>query len=136
MRLIVDTNIILAALIKGGIDRKIITSQNIEFYSLDYNFGEIEKYMDYIIKKSKLSKTEIETLLNLFMENIIIVSDKEVESKINEAMEIMKDVDIKDSPILACALAIPNDGIWSHDKHFEKQNKVKVWLSKDLLNHI
>ncbi len=136
MRLIVDTNIILSALLKEGLDRKIITSQNIEFYSLDYSLEEIEKYIDYIIKKSKLSKTEVETLLNLFMENIIIVSDEEIKAKIDEAMKIMKDIDIKDSPILACALAIPNDGIWSHDKHFEKQNRVKVWLSKDLLSYI
>lgn len=136
MRLIVDTNRILSALLKKGLDRKIVSSQNIEFYTLDYSLEEIEKYMVYIVKKSKMSKDEVETLLSLFMENIAVISDEEVKSKMGEAKKTMKNIDINDSPILAAALAIPNDGIWTEDRHFEKQKRVKVWHSKDLLKYI
>lgn len=136
MRLIVDTNKILSALIKDGKDRKIISSQNIDFFTLDYVLEEINKYRQYIVKKSGLSEEEIGTLLTLFMENISIVSDEKVKSKIGEAKNMMKNIDIKDSPIMACALAIPNNGMWTQDKHFGKQNKVKVWNSKDLLKYI
>ncbi len=136
MRIVIDTNRILSALLKDSADRKIILSQNMDFFSLDYVLQEINKYMDYIAKKSDLSKEEIETLLNLFMENVAIVSDKKVKSKMKEAMGIMKEIDAKDAPILACALAIQNDGIWSEDKHLHKQKKVKAWHSKDLMKYI
>ncbi len=136
MRLIVDTNIILSALIKSGLSRKIISSQNIEFYTLDYIMEEINKYMDYIVEKSDMEKEEVETLLAFFMENIVVVSDEEVKSKIEEAKKIMKEFDINDAPILACALAIKNDGIWSEDKHFHIQKKVKAWHTKDLMEYL
>tara|TARA_Y100000310_G_scaffold344949_1_gene460708 strand:- start:7012 stop:7422 length:411 start_codon:yes stop_codon:yes gene_type:complete len=136
MRLIVDTNIILSALLKEGLNRKIICSKDIEFYTIDYVLDEIRKYMDYIINKSEMSKDEIEILLSLFMENINILSDEETKQEIDEAKDIMKLIDINDAPILACALAVQNDGIWTEDKHFDKQKRVKVWHSSDLLAYI
>lgn len=133
MRLIVDTNVILSALLKKGLNRKLITTDIIEFYTVDYVLDEIEEYKEYILKKSHLSEDKFEILLGFFMENIMIIDDKKIKGKIKEAKNIMKDIDIKDAPILACALAIQNDGIWTTDKHFDKQNKVRVWSSKDLL---
>src|SRR3989338_446329 len=104
MKLIVDSNRILSALIKNGLKRKILSSE--------------------------------ELLFLLIFQNIKIISDEKVKSKMKEAMEIMKNIDIDDSPILACALAIPNDGIWTEDKHFDKQNKVKVWKTKYLIDKV
>ena len=48
----------------------------------------------------------------------------------------MKDIDIKDSPILACALSIPNEGIWTEDKDFEKQTKIPIWKTKVLKEYV
>ena len=70
------------------------------------------------------------------MENINIIPEEDVKSKMKEALAIMKNIDTKDAPFIAAALAIPNDGIWSHDRHFEKQKKVKQWLAKNLLKYI
>ena len=136
MRIVVDTNRILSALLKEGTDRKIISSQNIDFFSLGYALDEIENHMDYIIGKSGLPKENVDTLLNLIMEKIDIVPHEEIEAKMNEAMEIIEKIDQKDAPILACALAIQNDGIWSEDKHLHKQKRVKAWHSEDLLEYI
>ncbi len=136
MRLIVDSNRIISALIKKGVSRKILSSKNIEFYTVDFVMQEINKYKDTIIKKSNMSIEEVDTLFSLVMENIDIVPDEDVRLKMGESLEIMKDIDEKDAPFIAAALATPNDGIWSHDKHFEKQNKVKRWLAKDLLKHV
>lgn len=48
----------------------------------------------------------------------------------------MKKIDLNDAPILSCALEIQNDGLWKEDKHFEKQNQVKIWKTKDLIKII
>jgi len=53
-----------------------------------------------------------------------------------EALKIMENIDINDAPILACALAIRNQGIWTEDKHFEKQGKVRMWKSIELLDYV
>ena len=135
MKVIVDTNRILAALIRKGSSRRILVSDNIEFYTVDYVLREIHKYKELIIRKSEMEEDEIETLLSLVTEKITIISDLRVKSKMKEAISIMKDIDKKDAPILAAALSVENEGIWTHDKHFEKQDKVKIFLDSDLLSY-
>ena len=49
-----------------------------------------------------------------------------------EAYEIMKDIDEKDTPYIALALKL-NCPIWSNDTDLKKQNKVKVYNTKELL---
>lgn len=44
MRVIVDSNRIISALIKEGVSRKILSSKNIEFFTVDYVIKEINKY--------------------------------------------------------------------------------------------
>jgi len=133
MRLVVDTNRIISALIKEGYSRAIICSLSHDFYTLEYVIKEVEKYMDYIVKKSKMTKREVDLLFILFMQNVSIVNDTIVKTELDKATDAMRDIDIWDAPILACALAIPNDGIWTEDKHFDKQNLAKVWHTKDLI---
>lgn len=70
------------------------------------------------------------------MDNIHIIADKKVKDQMKKAIDIMKDIDVNDSPILACALAIPNDGIWTEDKDFDKQDNVKIWKTKNLKKYI
>ncbi len=136
MRLVVDSNRIIAALIKDGLAITIISSRNISFYSPEYVLEEVEKYLPYIITKSNMSKENVELLFALFSENIETVSDYDIKRKMPEAKEIMKNIDINDAPILACALAIRNQGIWTEDKHFEKQDKTRMWKSIELLDYI
>jgi predicted nucleic acid-binding protein len=113
-----------------------LSSKNIEFFTVDYVTKEISKYKSVITEKSTMSPEADDTLFSLVMENINIIPEEDVKSKMKEAFHIMKDIDTKDAPFVAAALTMPNDGIWSHDKHFEKQNKVKIWLAKDLLKYI
>lgn len=136
MRIIVDSNRIISALIKEGVSRKILISKNIEFFTVGYVVKEISKYKAAIIEKSTMSNEEVDTLFSLVMENINIIPEEDVKSNMKEALNIMKDIDAKDTPFIAAALAMPNDGIWSHDRHFEKQDKVKMWLAKDLIKYI
>ncbi|MDE1824944.1 MAG: hypothetical protein KGH77_01135 [Candidatus Micrarchaeota archaeon] len=67
---------------------------------------------------------------------IYIVEDFVIKKKINEAIQIMQEIDLSDTPFIALALSIKNDGIWSEDKHFARQKEIKVWKTKDLLKHI
>jgi predicted nucleic acid-binding protein len=48
----------------------------------------------------------------------------------------MADIDIKDTPYVALALSFDNDGIWSEDKGFFKQDKIKVWNTQEIIKSL
>ena len=52
----------------------------------------------------------------------------------DEALVIMGEIDEKDTQFIALALAINNDGIWSNDRHFDKQEKIKIYRTIDIIN--
>jgi len=49
----------------------------------------------------------------------------------SEAKKIMWDIDPKDTPFIVAALAIGAD-ILSNNKHFKKQNKIKIWDTEEV----
>lgn len=51
-----------------------------------------------------------------------------------EATKIMGKIDEKDIQFIALSLSIKNDGIWSNDKHFGEQAKIKVHKTIDIRN--
>ena len=93
MKIIVDTNRILAALLSKGDTRRIILSSDIEFYTLDYVTEEINKYMDYILEKTGMNKKDADLLFSLFMQNITIIPEEDIKPNMKKALEIMKSID-------------------------------------------
>jgi putative PIN family toxin of toxin-antitoxin system len=134
MKLVIDTNIIISGLLKQSITRKILLSEFFEFYLPEIVMKEVKKYSPYIMEKSDLSQDQLKNLLSIFLENITLVPMNKYKDKMNEAMEIMAKIDEKDSQFIALALAIKNDGIWSNDRHFEKQDKIQVFNTSDIIN--
>ena len=47
----------------------------------------------------------------------------------------MDKIDPDDTPFITAALATKSD-IWSDDKHFEKQNKIRVKKTSDLVKYV
>ena len=134
MKLIIDTNILISSLLKDSTTREILLNESLNFYLPEIVLSEVNKYLPYIIQKSELSEEEIKKLLNNLLENLILVPIDEYEKKMDEGMKIIGNIDDKDTQFIALALSIENDGIWSNDKHFEKQKKIKVFKTIDTLN--
>lgn len=74
MKLVVDTNILISALIRDSIDRKIVFTSDFEFHVPEYAFSEIKKYKGMIMSKSKLDEANYELFLNLLKTRVGIVS--------------------------------------------------------------
>ncbi len=136
MKLIVDTNRIIAALIKDSISRKILLFDKLEFATINIAKEEIEKYKQYIKEKSHLTDEQLENLLFSLFNKIQIIDDNIIQNNMEKAKQIMDEIDTNDAPFIAAALCIENNGIWSDDRHFEQQDKIKVWKTKDLLEHL
>lgn len=136
MNLIIDTNMIISALIKDSTSRRIILSPLLNFYSLSFVSDEIRKYIGYVKEKTGVSEKEILFLLKALMGKVIVIPDEIILRKTDEAVKIMKGTDINDAPIIACALVIENDGIWTEDKHFEKQKMIRIWRTSEIIKYM
>jgi len=134
MDLIVDTNSILSALIKDSAARKIIFKSGFRFYAPETIIKEIFSHLELIGGKTGFAEAEIQTLAHFIASYFTTVPRSKYEDFILQATALVPHPE--DFQFIALALAIPNDGIWTADKHFAKQNKVKVWKTQELLKFI
>ena len=130
--IVIDTNILISALIKDSITRKIIIESSLNFAYPEISLYEIIKHKDYILKKGNYNRSEFNTILNRLLEYINLIPLNVTKLKLDEAKEVMKDIDINDTAFLATALALDKSTIWSDDTDFEKQKIVKILKTKDM----
>lgn len=133
MRFIIDTNRIIAALIKDSVSREILFSNKFEFLTVGIAKSEIEKHKKELLNKTNLTEEQFRIIFSLLFSRIFVVNDLLIESKMKEAKSIMDRIDSSDTPFIALALAVENDGIWSDDKDFGKQNKIRIWRTNELV---
>ncbi|MBU0591538.1 hypothetical protein KKF81_02910 [Candidatus Micrarchaeota archaeon] len=132
MKLVVDTNRIIPALGRHGVSRKIITHFKGELITIGFSIEELMAHKKEILKKAQISETDLEMILEKLFSKLIVLDDWIIEEYMDQAKEIMERIDSTDVPFIAAALATQSS-IWSDDKHFKKQNKIKVLTTKELI---
>ncbi len=83
MKIVVDSNRVIAALIKNSTTREILFDEGIEFVAPDFVKTEIQKYRDDIIKKAHLTLKEFDILLSMIFEYIEIIPKSDYEKQIH-----------------------------------------------------
>jgi predicted nucleic acid-binding protein len=136
MRLVVDTNIVIASILKESTTRKIILHPLFSFYIPEHAFVEIENHRDELTEKSGLSRHRFNQVLDGVKRKLSIVPAHEFSGHYPAALELMRNIDPDDAPFVALAMSFDNDGIWSNDGHFEEQNIIRVWNTRDLLEEL
>jgi predicted nucleic acid-binding protein len=134
MKIVVDVNPILSALIKDSSSRKIIVNPKFEFHFPEPALQKIRKYKSYIIEKSGLSELEYLVMLYTLLNFITLVSTEKILQYWREAKEIMGHIDPEDVAFIAASLSNEKVPIWSDDAHFKKQNKIVIFTTKDLID--
>ncbi|MBR9693445.1 PIN domain-containing protein [Candidatus Woesearchaeota archaeon] len=135
MKIVVDTNILLSALIRDSTTREIVTSSKWEFFYPEVSLHEIRKYQQLVLEKTGLSKAAYEQLLAMLLDHVRLIPDEQLSGKMKEAKEIMQEIDPKDVVFIAAALAIPNSVVWSDDKDFDQQERVTTLKTKDIVEY-
>lgn len=134
MRLVIDSNIVISALIKDSISRKIIMNHKFYFISPNYILDEIKKYKNLILRKSNLTNEQFTIILSILFTRIDIIPERIYTEHFSKASEEIHD--IFDVPFLALALSFEDTGIWSDDKHFDIVSSVKIYKTKDLIDYL
>jgi len=135
MNVIIDVNVLLAALIKDSATRKIILESGHTFYFPEISLIKLEKYEAYILKKSGLQKNEYKTIINKLMKYIKLLPTEQLIKQWDNARKIMINIDKEDTIFIAAAMNIKDAVIWSEDKHFGKQQRIKILRTADLIKN-
>jgi len=133
MKIIIDTNILLSALIKDSVTRKILIEAEWQFFYPQMSFHEVRKHKDLVLDKSGMKNEEYIQVLNQLFQNIELIPEESIYPSLKEANDIIGKIDPDDAVFLAAALGIPNSLIWSDDSDFDKQLKVKILKTKDVV---
>lgn len=133
MKLVIDTNRIMAGLLKESTSREIILDNRFIFYAPDYIETELFKHREYLMKKAKMTELNFDNLLHTLLEQITLVPFEDFEHEYPCAIQIMESIDENDAPFLAVGLALRLHGIWTEDRHFLRQNLIRVFHTGDLV---
>ena len=77
MKFVLDTNVVLKALIKDSMVRGILLGSTHEFLIPDHAIDETKKHLDVVAKKSGLTQSEINAVIETLLKNIqVIPADK------------------------------------------------------------
>jgi len=130
MILVIDTNIVIAAIIKPSVTQSLILKEELELYSPEFLKDEIEKHRSAILKKTGYTKEEFEIIISIVYSNITIIPGKEYKHLKKEILSFAPDE--KDWPFLALAKHL-GAGLWSNDSELKNQNETRVITTGDLI---
>ncbi len=133
MKLVLDTNVILTALIRDSLVRAAIVSPRHQFFVPESAIEEIHEHLGVVELKSGLPREEIQIALNMILLGVDVVTLEDMGDKWKEAVRVMERIDIEDAPFVGAALSMSCDGIWSDDKHLKRQKRIRVWTTKEIL---
>jgi predicted nucleic acid-binding protein len=133
LKLVIDTGILISALIKDSLTRQILLYPQMEFFLPEYALEEIEAHKNTISRRSGLGREDIDIVLSLLLENITIIPASVIKQNLKKANKIIGKIDPFDVPFVALCLSVENDGIWTNDKHFENLTEIKAWKTSDIL---
>jgi predicted nucleic acid-binding protein len=138
IRLVVDTNIIISALLKDdSLTARILRSNACSFYYPWDGLSEINYYREYIISKRAkyIQASSFEHALQFILESVNIVPSEMYSGSIEEAFRLMERRDPKYTPFLALAMQLDSP-LWSNDNHFKELQNVVVYSTGSLVSHL
>lgn len=136
MRLVVDSNIFIAALLRDSSVRNIFVWGGFELLFPEAILDEIEEHKEELLEKLGFSEEEFKTLISKLLGYVTVVSTGDIIRFKQEANEIIARIDKDDMLFIATSLAFDFCPIWSDDKNLKKQNKIKIYSTSELINHL
>jgi len=131
MDLVIDANIIFAALIKESYSYHFLFEQQFQLFAPEYLLEEIETHSEELLQKTQRTPKEFFEVLEILKRMITFVPLEKLVPYLEQAEEISPDK--YDLAYFALALKL-NCAIWSNDKEMkEKQNKIKVYSTHELI---
>ncbi len=133
MRVTVDANVLFACLIKDSTTRRMFFNPALSLFAPEFIVDEFARYLVEVRKKSGLSDEELYQLVDKVLGQLVLVPDKNLKPFLPAAASIVEDP--KDWLYISCAL-YENTIIWSHDRDFGTQKRIRIISTKELIGII
>jgi len=133
MKLVVDANVVISALIADSKTRELIVTLEPELLTPEIVADEIDKYEPLIMEKSGMEQDRVQQFIDLLFTHIETVPVRFFQDHIDEADTAIGETDPDNVLYLACALGV-DAGIWSDDTDFQNQEMVPVYTTQEVLD--
>lgn len=133
MRLVVDTNILISALVARAVTYEIIQIGNLHLYAPEHSLTEIERNKEEIIDKMKVTPNEFGIALSSILSHVEVIPREQYCEFEEKAKQICPHY--KDFTFFALALAkeLP---LWSNEKRLAKQSEITVYNTSQIIEKI
>lgn len=89
MKVVVDANRLIAALIRDSASRKIMFDERIQHFCPEFVKQSIRKHSAEIMKKSKLNAEELDSLLEVILKNVRVVPLRHYQKLMDDAGKLL-----------------------------------------------
>ena len=129
MKLVVDANIFISALI-GGKAAELLFNPNFDLLTTERTTWEVKKYIPKLAEY--IEETSAHLLYLFELVPVRACQSKEYESSLSVAQRLIGDRDPCDIDILALTLetGVP---LWSNDADFEKIDEITSYKTEDIM---
>lgn len=135
MNLVVDTNVLLSALIANSATRTLLGVIDDQLVAPTALKRELERHGPLVREKSGLTENELDVLRDRLFAHVEFVPDAELDAYMGEAKDALGETDPDDVIFLSTALAV-DGAVWSDDRHFQEQDLVPVLTTEDVLEEL
>jgi predicted nucleic acid-binding protein len=133
MKLVIDANVVISALIADSKTRELIVTLEPDLLTPAFVYDEVENYEDLIVEKSGMEPDRVGQFMDLLFQYIEVVATGDFYPAIDQADAAIGDTDPDDVLYLACAIA-SNGAIWSDDSDFDEQDLVERYSTGDVID--
>ena len=133
MKVVVDANILVSALLKKGLTRQGWFDLTLDLVAPAFIIREFLKHKAELRRRYGGSAEEFDGLVSRLLSHVRLVDDAALQLYKSAAMSLSADPD--DWLYLACALS-EGAAIWSHDKDFGGQRRVRVVSTAELAREV
>ena len=133
MEIVIDTNILISALIKSSKTRELILSSKLTLHSPEHIINETLNNKKEILQKSGLNDAEFKRLISILLTRINLVPVDDFKNSVKEALKLVTHQE--DSPFIALAIS-KNIALWSEDKDLNLQSVIKVYSTREISEKI
>ncbi|MEK6923879.1 MAG: PIN domain-containing protein [Candidatus Micrarchaeota archaeon] len=133
MKLVVDANVLFAALLTEGGTRKLLFDPRITLIAPRFTAEEFLLKKPELLQKAGCPEKELDAMLATLLEKIMLVNDAQLKPFLLAAASLT--TGRKDWLYLATALHA-NAELWSHDRQLHRQARVKCWNTKELMEKL
>ena len=133
MDLVVDANILFAALIRKSKTAELLFKDKFHLFAPEYLLDEFVEHREEIVRKSDRPSEEFDKFLDIMKKRITFCPFDDFKHYMKRASEISPDHD--DEEYIALALSMKAD-IWSNDKSLREIKEIDVFSTTDLVNFL